>query len=109
MIGNTWMSGGLAGTPLSFGAPNVSSPQSTNTRTVTHPKLPGYTIVISRQIADGTVFMYDKRTVWSITGPQRTGTYEKNPGYVEGTILDKWYGAAIVEATLGKEITGMTA
>ena len=70
-------------------------------RTITHPKLPGYTIVISRQIVQMLLYIiYDKRTVWAITGPQRTGTYEKNPGYIEGTILDKWYGSAIVEATL---------
>jgi hypothetical protein len=107
MINNTFMSG-VVGTPMGYGQP-VSTPTSSNTRVVNHPKLPGYSIVISRAVADGLVFQFDKQTVWSITGPTRTGTYEKNPGYVEGTILDRWYGAAIVEPTLGREITGMTA
>lgn len=104
LISNTWMS--TAG-PLQYGQP-VGETNVTG-RTATHPKLPGYSIVISRKITDGLIFQYDKATVWSITGPQRTGTYEKNPGYIEGTILDRWYGAAIVEATLGKEITGTTS
>ena len=107
MINNTFMAG-VIGTPMGFGQP-VATPTSSETRTLTHPKLPGYTIVISRAVADGLVFQFDKQTVWSITGPTRTGTYEKNPGYVEGTILDKWYAAAIVEPTLGREITGMNA
>ena len=104
LISNTWMS--TAG-PMQYGQP--VSEASTTGRTMTHPKLPGYSIVISRNVPDTIVYQYDKRTVWSITGPQRTGTYEKNPGYIEGTILDKWYGTAIVESTLGKEITGATA
>lgn len=107
MINNTFMSG-VVGTPMGYGAP-VSTPTSSNTRVVTHPKLPGYSIVISRALSDGDVFQFDKATVWSITGPTRTGTYEKNPGYVEGTILDKWYAAAIVEPTLGLQLTGTTA
>ena len=105
LISNTWMS--TAG-PMQYGQP-VSTPTSVTGRTLTHPKLPGYSIVVSRNVPDAIVYQYDKRTVWAITGPQRTGTYEKNPGYIEGTILDKWYGTAIVEATLGKEITTATS
>ena len=105
LISNTWMS--TAG-PMQYGQP-VSTPTSVTGRTLTHPKLPGYSIVISRNVPDAIVYQYDKRTVWGITGPQRTGTYEKNPGYIEGTILDKWYGTAIVENTLGKEITTATS
>lgn len=101
---NTWMS--QAGALQS--AQTVTSGGSTTGNVFTHPKLIGYTIVTSRKIADGKIFAYAKDTFWSITGPQRTGAYQKNPGYIEGTLVDKFYGAAIIEATLGKEITGVT-
>ena len=105
LISNTWMCNSR-----SYAIRSTSiTPTSVTGRTLTHPKLPGYSIVVSRNVPDAIVYQYDKRTVWAITGPQRTGTYEKNPGYIEGTIFDKWYGTAIVEATLGKEITTATS
>jgi hypothetical protein len=101
---NTWL---RAGGPLQRVEPVVSG-ESTLGQVFTHPMLVGYKIVTSRKIADGKIFQFALPTFWSITGPQRTGGYEKNPGYLQGTIIDKFYGAAIIEATLGKELTGAT-
>ena len=61
LISNTWMS--TAG-PMQYGQP-VSTPTSATGRTLTHPKLPGYSIVVSRNVPDAIVYQYDKRTVWT--------------------------------------------
>jgi hypothetical protein len=83
-------------------------PESATGRTITHPKLPGYTITIDENLSTGSIYQYDDRTTRWYNGPQRTANYEDVKGSFKGTVMEKWYGAILWKAGLAKEHTGTT-
>jgi hypothetical protein len=101
---NTWMGeGGFYSQP----GPALGPADATG-RTLTHPKLPGYSITIDENLATGSIYQYDDRTTRWYNGPQRTANYEDVKGSFKGTVMEKWYGSILWKAALAKEITGVT-
>ena len=101
---NTWMGeGGFYSQP----GPALGPADATG-RTLTLPKLPGYSITIDENLATGSIYQYDDRTTRWYNGPQRTANYEDVKGSFKGTVMEKWYGSILWKAALAKEITGVT-
>jgi hypothetical protein len=101
---NTWMGdqGFYAQAGPSLGPADAAG------RTLTHPKLPGYSITIDENLATGSIYQYDDRTTRWYNGPQRTANYEDVKGSFKGTVMEKWYGSILWKAALAKEHTGVT-
>jgi hypothetical protein len=104
LTSNTWMGEqGFYATP----GPSLGPADATG-RSLTHPKLPGYSITIDENLATGSIYQYDDRTTRWYNGPQRTANYEDVKGSFKGTVMEKWYGSILWKAALAKEITGVT-
>lgn len=104
MTTNTWMGeGGFYAQP----GPSLG-PADLAGRSLTHPKLPGYSITIDENLPTGSIFQYDDRTTRWYNGPQRTANYEDVKGSFKGTVMEKWYGSVLWKAALAKQHTGVT-
>lgn len=100
MITNTWMNEG--GFYQQEG--QALGPAFNTGRNVTHPKLPGYRIIIDETITQDSIFLFDGRTAKWYNGPQRTANYEDVLGSFRGTIMEKWYGAVLWLSAFAKEL-----
>lgn len=72
-----------------------------------HEKLPDLTIYTNRNTPIGSMYIYDKDTLLLFKGPSRIGNYEDILGTMRGTLYERWYGSAVVQAGWGREITGI--
>jgi hypothetical protein len=72
-----------------------------------HEKLPDLTIYTSRNAPIGSMYIYDKDTAILFKGPARVGNYEDILGTHRGTLYERWYGTAVLQAGWGREITGI--
>jgi hypothetical protein len=102
LISNTWM--GEGGFYEQSG--QALGPDFNKSRNVTHPKLPGYKIIIDETIVADSIYLFDARTAKWYNGPTRTANYEDTLGSFRGTIMEKWYGALLWIAGFAKELTG---
>jgi hypothetical protein len=101
---NTWMGeGGFYSQP----GPALGPADQTG-RTLTHPKLVGYSITIDENLPTGSIYQWDDRTTRWYNGPQRTANYEDVKGSFKGTVMEKWYGSVLWKASLAREHTGTT-
>jgi hypothetical protein len=102
LITNTWM--GEGGFYEQTG--QALGPEFNKGRNVTHPKLPGYKIILDETITADSIYIFDNRTTKWFNGPTRTANYEDTLGSFRGTIMEKWYGALLWIAGFAKELTG---
>ena len=103
LITNTWM--GEGGFYEQSG--QALGPDFNKGRNVTHPKLPGYKIIIDETITVDSIYIFDNRTAKWYNGPTRTANYEDTLGSFRGTIMEKWYGSLLWIAGFAKELTGV--
>lgn len=84
------------------------APVEVGPRVVTHPMIRNARIVIEPSVPNNIIYLGDARAFVYVIGPSSTRDYDYNDKYIAGSIAEIWYGSAIRNASMLKQITGAT-